>query len=171
MQGIQTHQVGNGHRGDADGAVGCGYAVGQQADEHGGHGLKTQAREHAGRNGDGSAKTGHALHKTTEAPGHEQRQQTAVAADGGDHAADHVHGARANAQVIREYRGDDHQDDGPQSHQKAFKRGGRDLRCRQVPPCEGKHARKDKRSDSGLPSWPFKAQQHHDQPNNRHKSQ
>ena len=113
MQGIQAHQVGNGHRGDANGAVGRGHAVGQQADKHGGDGLKAQAREHAGGNGYSGTKAGHALHKATEAPGHEQRQQTAVAADRGDHAADHVHGARAHAEVIRKHRGDNHQNDGP----------------------------------------------------------
>ena len=123
MQGIQTHQVGNGHRGDANGAVGRGHAVGQQADEHGRHGLKAQAREHAGGNGNSGTKAGHALHKTAEAPGHEQRQQTTIAADGGNHAADHVHGARAHAQVIRKDGGDNHQHDGPQRHQKALEQG------------------------------------------------
>ena len=171
VQRIQPHQVGNGYCGDADGAVGRGHAVGQQADEHGGDGLKTKAREHAGGNGNGGTKAGHALHKATEAPGHEQRQQTAVAADGGDHAADHVHGARAHAQVIRKDGGDNHQDDGPQGHQKALERGRGDLRRRQVPPRKGEHARKNKRADGGFPGWPFKAQQHHDKPDDRHKSQ
>ena len=171
VQGIQTHQVGNGHRGDADGAVGRGHAVGQQADQHGRHGLKTKAREHAGGNGDSGTKASHALHKAAEAPRHEQRQQTAIAADGGDHAADHVHGARANAEVIRKDGGDNHQHDGPQRHQKALERGRGYLRHRQMPPRKGEHARKNKRTNRGFPGRPFKAQQHHDQPNNRHKSQ
>ena len=171
VQGIQTNQVGNGNRRDTNGAVGRRHAVGQQADEHGGDGLKAQAREHAGGNGDGGTKAGHALHKAAKAPGHEQRQQSAVAADGGDHAADHVHGARAHAQVIRKDRGDNHQHDGPQGHQKALERGRGDLSRRQVPPRKGEHARKNKRTDGGFPGWPFKAQQHHDKPDDRHKSQ
>ena len=171
MQGIQAHQVGNGHRGDANGAVGRGHAVGQQADQHGRHGLKTKAREHAGGNGNSGTKAGHPLHKAAEAPGHEQRQQTAVAADGGDHTADHVHGARTHAQVIREHRRDNHEHDGPQGHQKALERGRGYLRRRQMPPRKGEHARKNKRTDGGLPSRPFKAQQHHDKPDDGHKSQ
>ena len=140
VQGIQINQVGNGNRGNADGAVGRGHAVGQQADKHGGDGLKTKAREHAGGDGDSGTKAGHTLHKAAEAPGHEQCQQTAVAADGGDHAADHVHGTRAHAQVIRKHRGDNHQHDGPQGHQKALERGRGDLRRRQVPPRKGENA-------------------------------
>lgn len=147
VQGIQTHQVGNGHRGDANGAVGRGHAVGQQANEHGRHGLKTKAREHAGGNGNGGTKAGHALHKTAEAPGHEQRQQTTIAADGGDHTADHVHGTRAHAQVIREHRGDNYEHDGHRAIKKPSERGRMATcaagKCHQR---KGEHARKADRS-------------------------
>ena len=130
---IETNKTRQRNGGDANGAVRCGHAIGKQAQQHSRDGSKAQACKHARRDGDGGAKARHALHKAAKAPGDEQRQQTTVARDRGDHAADNIHSARLDAQVIGKDRGDDNKDDGPQGHEETLEACGGNLTGRKLP--------------------------------------
>ncbi len=169
MSRVKPHKTSKRNRRNANGAIGRRNAIGKQAQKHRGERLKTKTSKHARRNSNGGAKAGHALHKATEAPSNEQRKQTAVARDGGNHGSNNIHGTRAHAEVVRKHGGDDNKHDGPQCHQEALKACGSNLVYRKLPHQTGKYAREYERTNGSFPCRPLEDEQNDDEPKDRHE--
>ena len=129
---------GDGH---ADGPVGGGRGVRDEAHEDGLERVEADADEHRRRNRDGRAEAGHALHEVPEAPDDEEREDARIARNAGEARADCPHRARFDRERIDEERGEDDEADRVEREADAVGHHRRDLRGRQVVPEEGERKR------------------------------
>ena len=168
---VQTDQIGQGHRRNADRTKRGRRTVGHQTHQTGQQRRKAHSRQHPGRDRDRRTKTGHTFHKTAKAPADQQHQEALVSRYAGDHLLDDLHLSGMQRQIVQEHRCDDDQDDRPCGHRKSFQRRTRRIEQRQLPHRDCQDGSQHHRHKARLVAGHLKTAQGDDHPQDRTQPQ